>query len=123
FGNAAPSLSNGNDDRDGYVLAEDPEGSARAVRLYRQGADGMLEPLKAALTADEEVLDAAPDRLLTRSATRQRVFLRRAPTFAAETVRERFASGEGALLAGDMEELLLVDAGELRHMRGAQTLF
>ncbi|HEX2612527.1 MAG TPA: PQQ-binding-like beta-propeller repeat protein, partial [Fibrobacteria bacterium] len=108
---------------DDYVLAEDPAGGTRGMRLFRQGPDGLLELLNVALPADEEVLDAAPDRLLTRSASRQRVFLRRAPDFAPEAVRERFAVGEGALLSGDPDEFLLLDGKEFRHMRGARTLF
>ncbi len=105
-----------------YILTEEA-GGARATRLYRQDAEGLLDPLKATVPADEEVLDASADRLLTRSAARQRVFLRRGPGFAAEIVQEKFAGGGGALFGDDPEEFLLLDAREARHMRGAQTLF
>jgi outer membrane protein assembly factor BamB len=106
-----------------YLLTEEAAGTSRGTRLYLQNADGDLQPLKVVVPADEEVLDAAPDRILTFSSSRQRVFLRRAPDFASVQVRDRFAAGEGALLAGDAEEFLLLDAKELRHQRGAQTLF
>lgn len=107
---------------DAYVLAEEPVAAGRSSRLYLQKADGLLEPLRATVPYEEEVLDAFPDRLLTRSASRQRVFLRRGPGFAAEVVLEKFSGGGGALFADDPEEFLLLDARELRHMRGAQVL-
>jgi outer membrane protein assembly factor BamB/tetratricopeptide (TPR) repeat protein len=103
--------------------AEQAAAARQTARLQWQDADGLLHPLKAALEPDEDVLDAAPDRVLTRSAARQRVFLRRAPRFAAEPVAERFTADEGTLFSGASGEYLLLGAQQLRHMRGAQTLF
>src|SRR5690606_6284452 len=80
---------------------EEPAEGGRAPRLLRQDAQGLLRPLAVVLGPDEDVLDAAPDRVLTRVAARQRVILRRAPAFAPEVVLERFAADEGALFAGN----------------------
>jgi outer membrane protein assembly factor BamB len=124
-----------------YVLAGAP---GESPRLQWQDASGMLNALRASIPADEEILDALPDRILTRSVSRQRVIVRRAPGFAAETVIDRFAAEEGDLLnsaaapttgsspnvAGSKEaptpaptEYLVLGAQGLRYGRGAQILF
>ncbi|MCD6023173.1 MAG: hypothetical protein K0Q91_89 [Fibrobacteria bacterium] len=105
-----------------YVLAQAGDGE-RATRLSVQDNQGMLRSLNAALTADEEVLDATPDRVLTRSLSRQRIFLRRAPRFAAVVAEEKFQALDGFLFSGESGEFLLIGERGVRLMRGAQTLF
>ncbi len=106
-----------------YVLVGE---TGETPRLQWQDAGGLLHPIRAALAADEEILDALPDRLLTRSVARQRVFLRRAPAYAAEEVLARYVADEGSLLStgtGVATEFLLLGAQGLRYQRGSQTLF
>ena len=108
-----------------YVLeeADGNDGAARQARLKIQDNQGLLRPLGASLTADEEVLDATPDRVLTRSLSRQRVILRRAPGFAPVTVEEKFPALDGFLFSGESGELLLIGERGIRFIRGKQTLF
>jgi outer membrane protein assembly factor BamB len=105
-----------------YVLSEPGDGQ-NPPRLALQNAEGMLKPLRAALPSDEQVLDATPDRILTRNVSRGRVSLRRGPAFEPVTVEERFAALDGFLFSGESGELLLIGSGGLRLMRGAQTLY
>jgi outer membrane protein assembly factor BamB len=107
-----------------YVLVEDAGDATRPVtRLYHQDARGLLRTMNAGLVPEEEVLDATPDRVLTRSGSRQRVLLRRAPAFMPELVQERVAADEGTLFPGESGELLLLGAQGLRLVRGSQALF
>jgi hypothetical protein len=105
-----------------YVLALAGDGD-RATRLAVQDNQGMLRTLDARLTADEEVLDATPERVLTRSLSRQKIFLRRAPRFAAAVAEEKFQALDGYLFSGESGEFLLIGERGVRLMRGAQTLF
>jgi len=109
-----------------YVLLEDaPAGN----RLLRQDPRGLLVPMPVALGTDEEVLDATADRILTRIAGRQRITIRRAPSFESETVLERYLVDEAALLTGarGAAEFLLLGSQSgsysVRHQRGANLLF
>jgi outer membrane protein assembly factor BamB len=111
-----------------YVLAEEGAESGRSSqgpRLLHQDANGKLHPLPVTLGSDEEVLDASPTRILTRIAARQRVILRKAPQFKAQTVLERFTADEGHLFAGGGEdaEYLLIGAQGARVLRGATQTF
>src|SRR5690606_12838296 len=106
-----------------YILVEESS-EARAghgVRLLHQDAEGQLHPLPVTLGPDEEVLDATPDRILSRTLNRQRVFLRRAPAFRPETVLERFTAEEGHLFSGDGEsaEFLVIGPQSARILRDA----
>lgn len=106
-----------------YVLVGERDDAGATPRLWRQDRRGLLTPLEARLGPDEEVLDATPSRVLTRVAARQRVILRRAPAFEPEVILERFVADDGSLLQGHPDEVLLVGAQGVRHMRGGALLF
>ena len=105
-----------------YVLAQAGDGDS-PVRLSVQDNQGMLRPLKATLSGDEEILDATPDRLLTRSTSRQKIFLRRAPNFSPVVAEEKFQALDGFLFSGESGEFLLIGERGVRLKRGGQTLF
>lgn len=106
-----------------YVLVEDPPETARAQgpRLLHQDGRGLLKALPVSLGPDEEVLDATPDRVLSRTANRQRVLLRRAPAFKPEPVLERFSAEEGHLFTGNGNEteFLVIGPQSVRVLRDA----
>jgi outer membrane protein assembly factor BamB len=105
-----------------YVMVESGEAD-RPARLTWQDPQGMLRVLKAPLAGDEEVLDATPERLLTRSLSRQKTYLRRAPGFVPTATPEKFTAQEGFLFSGESGDYLLIGDRGLRLMRGGQTLF
>ncbi len=110
-------------DGDTYVLVEASTEPGRTTsRLFLQDARGELHLIPAAPAADEELLDAADGRLLTRSAPRQRVYLRRAPDSPPLIVQDRFLAEEGHLLAGEAAEMLLIGAQEVRLVRDGRTI-
>lgn len=109
-----------------YVLVEEPPEAARAQgpRLLHQDARGQLRALPVTLGPDEEVLDATHDRILSRTANRQRVLLRRAPSFKPEPVLERFSAEEGHIFTGNGEatEFLVIGPQSARVLRDAAPL-
>jgi outer membrane protein assembly factor BamB len=109
-------------DATAYVLVESGDAD-RASRLSIQASDGMLKRLNVALAEDEEILDATPERILTRSVARQKILLRRAPRFTPTTAGEKFQANDGFLFSGESGEFLLIGDHSLRLMRGAQILY
>ncbi len=107
-----------------YVLVEDAENSEeKPSRLSWQDAEGMLHPLSAGLAPGEEVLDATPEALVTLPRGKQEVLLRKAPSFTASPISEKFAVEEATLFSSDPDELLLVGPQGLRLIRRGQTVY
>jgi len=119
------SVGNGAGNSEYVIVEEADPGRAQGVRLSHQDAEGRLRALPVNLAADEDVLDAAPDRILTRVAARQRVIVRMAPRFRPEIVLERFPVDEGHIFAGGGEtpEILLIGTQGVRVLRGESEVY